>query len=70
MDYNKIKKELRAYILKELEIAGRENCTLQEALSAQDRAYGALMFVNNMVIPYDTNLETWWNNYIKDRFIP
>lgn len=68
MDYNKIKEELKGYILRELEVAEQENCTLQQALFARSRAYGALMFVNNMVIPYDEKLSEWWNDDIRDRF--
>lgn len=69
MDYDKIKEELKGYILKELEIAKEKDSTFQDVLYARNRAYGALMFVNNMVIPYDEELSEWWNNEMRDSFI-
>lgn len=69
MDYNKIKKELKAYILEELELAQEKDSTFEDKLYARNRAYGTLQFVNNKVIPHDEKLGEWWNEEIRPKFL-
>ena len=69
MDYNKIKEKLKAYILEELEIAQMEDSTFEDKIYARNRAYGALQFVNNEVMPHDKELGDWWNEEIRPKFL-
>lgn len=69
MDYDKIKEKLKAFILDELEVAQLEDSTFEDKLYARNRAYGALLFVNNEVFTYDEKLGEWWNEEIRPKFL-
>ena len=68
MNYDKIKQELKDYILEELDCALNAT-TIEDKLYARNRAYGALMFVNNQVFPHDDKLGEWWNDEIRPKFL-
>lgn len=68
-EIEKIKADLMNYILDELELAQDKDSTMEDKLYARNRAYGALLFVNNKVVPYDAELGNWWNNVMRDNFL-
>ena len=69
MNYDKIKKKLKDFILDELEIAQLEDSTFEDKIYARNRAYGALQFINNEVFKYDKELGDWWNEEIRPKFL-
>ena len=68
MEYNKIIKKLKAFVLDELEIAQLEDSTVEDKLYARNRAYGAMQFVNNEIFTYNKELADWWNE-IRPKFL-
>lgn len=68
MEYNKIIKKLKAFVLDELEIAQLEDSTVEDKLYARKRAYGAMRFVNNEIFTYNKELADWWNE-IRPKFL-